>query len=174
MFYKDEIINDYFCWLVEIISDGKEESYTSLLKQLFETLFVYSLERDANRAHDGLDLRDRYSYEMNADLDISSPCSVLEMMVALAIRCETDVMYNPAAGDRTCIWFWLMIENLGLLRMTNRVYDNQTVRTVLTRFMNRQYDTDGRGSLFYVPGIKGMPNEEIWYQMNTFLNSIIN
>lgn len=174
MFYRDEVVNDYFCWLVEIISNGSEQSYSMLLKQLFDTSFVYSLDRDANRAHDGLDLRDRYSYEVGMDLDISGPCSVLEMMVALSIRCETDVMYNPVAGDRTSIWFWLMIENLGLIDMRNRVYDHAKVRTVLMNFINRQYETDGKGGLFYVPGIKGMQNEEIWYQMNTFLNSIIN
>ncbi len=174
MFYKDMVTNDYFYWLVGIISDGHEGSYTLLLKQLFETTFVYSLERDANRAHDGLDLRDTYSYEMGGDLDIPNGCSVLEMMIALSIRCETDVMYNPSLGDCTNRWFWLMIESLGLIGMTDRHFDEVKVRTVLMNFMNRQYETDGRGSLFYIPGSRGMENEEIWYQMNTFLNSIVN
>ena len=174
MFYKDEMVDDYFCWLVSIISDGRENSYSMLLKQLFDTSFVYVLERDANRAHDGLDLRDRYSCEEDICLDISSPCSVLEMMIALSIRCETDVMYNPSRGDRTYIWFWEMIENLGLIRMNNNNFNVIRVRNVLNTFMDRQYETDGKGGLFWVPGSRGMENEEIWYQMNTFLNSIIN
>lgn len=174
MFYRDEMLNDYFCWLVNIISSGNEDSYSLLLKQLFDTPFVYLLERDANRAHDGLDLRDRYSYEAGVDLDISSSCSVLEMMIALSIRCETDVMYDPSRGDRTYIWFWMMIDNLGLSGMQNGSYDRLKIKYTLMRFMNRNYDTDGKGSLFRIVGAKGMENEEIWYQMNTFLNSIIN
>ncbi len=173
MFYRDEVINDYFYWLTGIISDGNDESYSMLLKQLFDTAFVYSLEMDANREHDGLDLRDRYAYEMNVDLAMPGPCSVLEMMIALAIRCETDVMYNPTQGDRTYIWFWLMIENLGLIDMQNGAYDRLKVRHVLLDFMDRRYDPDGRGGLFYVPGSTKMQDREIWYQMNTFLNSIV-
>lgn len=173
MFYKDGILNDYFCWLIDIIANGYEQSRFMLLKQLFDTSFVYSLERDANRAHDGLDLRDQYSAETGNYLDISRPCSVLEMMVALAIRCETDIMYNPAAGNRTSIWFWMMIENLGLIYMTDQHHNKLKVKTVLSGFLNRTYDPDGKGSLFYIPGARGMQNEEIWYQMNTYLNSIV-
>ena len=173
MFYYDEVTDDYFYWLLNIISNGHEDSYIQLLRQLFDTAFVYSLERDANRAHDGLDLRDKYLYEMDMDVEYSSPCSVLEMMVALAIRCEADVMYDPYIGDRTNVWFWLMIENLGLSDMNDRSYDRFKVKTTLIDFMNRNYDTDGKGSLFYVPGSKGMEREEIWYQMNTFLESIL-
>lgn len=174
MFYEDEVINDYFCWLINIISDGREKSYSMLLKQLFETSFEYLLEKDENRAYDGLDLRDKYSYEMDVDLDVSGPCSVLEMMVALAIRCETDVMYNPSRGNCTHVWFWMMIDNLGLIGMRNNSYDRLNVKYALIRFMNRNYETNGRGSLFYVSGARGMENEEIWFQMNTFLNSIVN
>lgn len=173
MFYRDEVLNDYFYWLLEIISDGNEESYSMLLKQLFDTTFVYSLERDANRAHDGLDLRDQYSNEMGVDLSNSGPCSLLEMMIALSIRCETDIMYNPGAGNRTYIWFWLMIENLGLLDMKNNLYDRSRVKIILINFMDRRYESDGKGSLFHVPGSTDMPEKEIWYQMNTFLNSIV-
>lgn len=174
MFYYEEVTNDYFYWLLGIISNGDENSYIRLLRQLFDTAFVYSFERDANRAHDGLDLRDKYFSEIGVDIDYSSPCSVLEMMVALAIRCEDDVMYDPAIGDRTNVWFWMMIENLGLDGMDDRSYDQFKVKKILIDFMNRQYRTDGKGSLFYIPGSKGMENEEIWYQMNTFLVDILN
>ena len=172
MFYRDNIINDYFHWLVSIISNGYEESYTMLLMQLFDTPFVYLLERDANRAHDGLDLRDRYSQDMGLDLDISSPCSLLEMMVALAIRCESDIMYEPERGDRTYIWFWMMIESLGIIDMTDRAFNKLRVKTVLMNLMDRNYAPDGKGGLFYVPGMNDMQTKEIWYQMNTFLDSI--
>ena len=34
MFYRDEVVNDYFYWLVGIISNGKEQSYTKLLMDI--------------------------------------------------------------------------------------------------------------------------------------------
>lgn len=173
MFYRDEVVNDYFYWLVGIISNGKEQSYTKLLMVLFETDFIPELERDINRSQDGLELRDKYSYEMGIGFDTSKPCSILEMMIALAIRCETDVMYDPELGDRTYIWFWLMIENLGLLGMTDRVFNRPRVLRVLSDLLNRKYEPDGRGGLFYVPGTYDMQEKEIWYQMNTFLNGIM-
>lgn len=172
MFYRDEVVNDYFYWLITNISNGHEDSYIMLLKELFDTAFVYSLERDANRAHDGLDLRDRYSDEMCIDLDLEGPCSVLEMMVALAIRCETDIMYSPELGDRTYIWFWCMIENLGLSDMTDNRFNRARAHAIILRFLDRKYEPDGKGGLFYVPGTNDMQHIEIGYQMNAFLSSI--
>lgn len=173
MFYRNEVVNDYFYWLVDIISNGEEQSYTRLLKQLFDTPFIPTLDRDLNRVHDGLDLRDRYSYETGIDFDISDQCTVLEMMIALSIRCENDVMYNPALGDRTYIWFWLMIRNLGLTNMTDNRFNSRLVESTLKRLIDRTYGPDGEGGLFYVPGVYDMRDKEIWYQMNTFLGSLM-
>ena len=39
-------------------------------------------------------------------------CSVLEMMVALAICCEETYMDNPNIGNRTGQWFWNMVKNI--------------------------------------------------------------
>lgn len=42
------------------------------------------------------------------------PCSVLEMIIALAIRLEEHIMDDPDIGNRTGQWFWDMIVSLGL------------------------------------------------------------
>ena len=42
---------------------------------------------------------------ISAYLD-NKTCSVLEMMIALAIRCEEHIMDDPDVGNRTGQWFW--------------------------------------------------------------------
>ena len=77
----------YLDWLISIIADSEhfvDISYYRALDHLFDTEFVWQLEKDANRAQWGLDMRRRYSYEFNEDTRISGPCNVLEMMIALA------------------------------------------------------------------------------------------
>lgn len=135
---------------------------------------------DENRAEDGTDLRYRfgeaYRYkdaEVAANLD-DRPCSVLEMMVALAIRCEEHIMDDPAVGDRTGRWFWDMVDNLGLGAMSDARYEEEYIDAVLERFLNRKYDRDGAGGLFTV---KRCPHDlrsvDIWYQMCWHLDDVI-
>lgn len=169
-----DVWSRYLDWLSAIVEPvDPDGSYSLLLIQLLNTVYVYEYEMDANRAHDGLALRDRFAVETGLYLDTDSPCTVLEMMVALAIRCERDIMYIPNKGDRTYIWFWVMIDNLGLLGMTDDKYDEVLVQAALFNFMNHMYETDGEGGLFYVPGRNDMRDMDVWYQMQMFLNEII-
>ena len=123
---------------------------------------------DSNRAQDGIDLRERYY----GDSTIKGPCSVLEMMVALSIRCE-EIMDNPAYGDRTTQWFWNMIINMGLGAMYDSRFDKKHVEECVDRMLNREYEPNGKGGLFYVRGCTDDLRElEIWSQMCYFLDSI--
>lgn len=139
--------------------------------------FRYSIPRDKNRAHDGIALRDRFAY-FNGYEDLTNvlvgPCTVLEMILALAIRCEETIMDNPEIGDRTAQWFWGMITNLGLGSMYNDRYDKQYVDFVINRFLDREYASDGTGGLFTVRDCrKDLRKVEIWYQLNWYLNTIV-
>ena len=102
----------YFDWLVYQISPDyhMRERYSELLFALYSTEFFWALPRDINRAKDGLDLRKQYEREVGSEIDIFGPCTCLEMMIALAIRCENELMYDPDFGDRTDQWFWMMID----------------------------------------------------------------
>ena len=101
------------------------------------------------------------------------PCSVLEMMIALAIRCEENIMDNPEVGDRTGQWFWGMIANLGLGAMYNSRFDREYVDETIARFLNRDYDPDGKGGLFRVKNCDhDMRDMEIIDQLFRYLNSI--
>ena len=170
---------DYFEWLVTFVCGewSKEDNpHRKLLRYLYDTEFRYKLKRDVSRARDGCHLRDQYvAYFDIRDIPSSFydyPCSVLEMMIALAIRCET-IMDNPHYGDRTRQWFWRMISSLGLSSVTDYNYDEYYVREVVNTFLDRKYCPDGRGGLFTIKHCQqDLRKAEIWHQMCWYLDSI--
>ena len=178
-------VNEYFEWLcdkVDYKNRFKEVSFRKLLVYLYDTEFIYSIKKDANRAQDGVDLRYRFAISKTIDdyitdtiLDIlSGPCSMLEMMVALSIRCEETIMDDPSVGDRTGQWFWGMITNLGLGSMTDDRFDENYVEKVIDRFLNRRYEPNGKGGLFTVRHCKhDLRDIEIWTQLLWYLDTII-
>ena len=101
MSYQDEISNRYFEWMVDMVSVnrfGGSVSYRKLLMHLNRVEFIFSMPMDENRAYDGLDLRYRFALEtgiMDAEDYLDSPCSVLEMIAGLALRCEENIMDDP-------------------------------------------------------------------------------
>lgn len=179
---RDDVLNEYFDWMCQLVSDKQyigDRSYRKLLSKLHNIPFTYTIDMDGNRAADGIDLRYRFGYERNyEDYIIASflddkPCSVLEMIVALALRCET-IMEDPDYGDRTGEWFWGMIESLGLEFMDDTSFNRDYVDDVIDIFLSRDYGRDGRGGLFTIKHPKrDLRTVEIWYQMNWYLDSIL-
>ena len=114
---RDELIDQYFDWMYQLVVDDRysNKSYRKLFARLYDTEFTYTIPMDGNRAEDGIDLRYRFGREqLYSDAMVASclddrPCSILEMMIALAIRCEEHIMDDPDAGDRTGQWFWSML-----------------------------------------------------------------
>lgn len=177
---RDTTINKYFKWLYDLVCGkkySKSISYERLLMRLHDTEFVYSILMDENRAEDGVDLRYRFGEEYGcpeeAKLYLTGPCSVLEMMVALAVRCEEHLMCDSRYGDRTSQWFWGMIVNLGLGSMTDAHYDRDFVDETIDIFLRREYEPNGDGGLFTIKDCKfDLRTIDIWYQLNWYLNSI--
>ena len=174
------ILNDYFKWLYSSVCSNKNENYLKLLSYLNDVEFVAIVPMDENRIGDGLRLRDIFIEEHRIDEDAAQqvfgnkPCSVLEMMVALAIRCERDIMSNSEYGDRTVYWFWTMINNLGLSDMDDDHFDPLALGHIIYVFLNRTYDKDGRGGLFRISDpTKDMRKTDIWYQMCYYLNEMV-
>lgn len=154
-------------------------SYTQLLSYLDRIQFYYILDLDSNREADGINFRYRFGLENGYDQRIVAsylddcPCSVLEMMVALAFRCEEQIMSNMEYGNRTGQWFWAMIDSLGLSDMDDVHFDASFVDEVIDIFLNRNYERNGKGGLFTVHAAEyNMPRTEIWYQMNYYLNEL--
>lgn len=177
----NNLISEYFMWLVSLVYHEEysgKASYKNLLTYLHQTDFIYSILTDGNRAEDGMDLRYRFAFERNynyANVDryLARPCSVLEMMVALSVRCEEQIMDDPDIGNRTGHWFWGMIVNLGLDSMNDTRFDARFVEEKLRIFLNREYERNGKGGLFTVENCRyDMRNLEIWYQMSWYLSSM--
>lgn len=179
---KNTIIDEYFEWLSDVVCGERyadEISYRKLLMHLHEVEFTYILPMDENRAGNGINLRYRWALDVGEDTDyildvLNGPCSVLEMMVALALHCEENIMDDPMYGDRTGQWFWGMVTNLGLGAMYDKLYDRRYVDEVLTRFLNRKYERDGRGGLFTIKNCKyDLRDVEIWHQLSWYLGTIV-
>lgn len=164
--------NEYFEWLCDIVCGkiySKQVSFRKLLRFLYNTEFVYSIPRDRNRAEDGIGLRKRFG-----ESEMSGPCSVLEMMVALSMRCE-NIMDDPLIGNRVGQWFWGMIMSLGLGSMTDERFDYEFVDDTITIFLDRDYEPNGKGGLFTIEDCEDdLRDVEIWVQLCWYLDSIDN
>ncbi len=176
---KSGIQRRYFEWLCKVVKASKE--YSMLWDKLRRTDFVWIVGMDENRANDGVTLRYNFAVESGfLDVDsqklveeyLSGPCSLLEMMVALSIRIERDIMSDVDHEDRTSFWFYNMLENLGVYpSYDNKHYDENQVDEILNRFMSRKYEQNGVGNLF-LGGPKSGPfflEKEIWAQANSYL-----
>ena len=177
-----QLDNKYFNWLCDYVCKdrfARTISYKKVLTVLHQTEFKWSIPMDKNRVGDGLELRRRFSHEMCGEYDneefiIDAPCSVLEMMLGLAIRCEETIMDDPRYGNRTVEWFWRMMNSLGLSGMYDRNFDKTEVEFIIQRFLDREYAPSGKGGLFYIRGCKkDLRTVEIWTQLNWYLNTII-
>lgn len=175
-----ELENEYFDWLVELVCRDKFArgiSFGKLLMHLHRREFAYTILNDKNRANDGVKLRRRFFLDSGLDDDseyLDGPCSVLEMMIALAIRCEETIMDDPRFGDRTSHWFWGMVINLGLGSMTDDLYDRKAVDEAIDILLERRYKPNGEGGLFKVRHCdKDLRKVEIWYQLCWYLDGLI-
>ena len=167
---------DYFLWLCDLVAPS--ESYTNLLYILYTTPFYWSVHLDDDRNSDGLRLRDIY---MNhSPISNSVPygnSSVLEVIIALAITVEDQLMHDPKLGDRTSEWFWMMISNLGLTGKIKDFSDSnwddfndpKAIKNAVYIWLNREYEPNGNGGLFPLKNVtKDQRNVSLLLQIHTF------
>ena len=165
----------YFDWLSSKFHDCNK--YSLLFMKLYSTNFEWFIPFDENRAGDGINLRYRFGRENDipdpvicATLD-DRPCSILEMMIALGLRIEEQIMGD--AMDQASQWIGDMLKNLGLAEYTNTNYNEEEVDRIIYIFLNRKYSRTGKGGLFEVPDLsldRDMRTAEIWCQMCWYLN----
>lgn len=166
----------YFNWLCKVssVSDNPYKSYRLLAKKLYFTDFLVLEPMDENRASDGIDLRKEYERDTGLRIDLYSPCSILEMMVALASRMNY-ITLDEEGTDRTGFFFYIMLENLGL---TDRFYDEcmydeellSELDDILEVLNRRLYEYDGRGGLFPLASPPcDQRKADVWYQMQYWI-----
>ena len=178
--FQKRIEGEYFEWLYDYVCKGRSHSkvsYRRLFEHLYQIEFTFSVRNDINRARDGVDLRYRFAMYKDDEYIVEAldgPCSVLEMMVALAIRCEETIMDNTGYGDRTGQWFWDMMNNLGIGLMTDDIYNAGVVDDIIQAFLERRYEPDGKGGLFYIKGCEDdLRDFEIWTQLCWYLDKFV-
>lgn len=177
---------DYFSWLCKL-AVPKKPSYLLLCQELHKKNFRWSVHNDDNRCEDGLDLRDEFFEEKRLDESfvevaywLRDPCTVFEVLVALAKRIN-DLTYDlNHQEDHTAKWFHEMLTNLGLNVFTdgyNLGHEFSPVMEakideILEVWMDRTYDFYGHGGLFPLKRrpMKDQTNVEIWYQLMSYLD----
>lgn len=173
----NHIREEYQQWLKSLVG---AEQYSELLAYLGDTEFIFTIARDSNRAEDGIDLRYRFAFDHGyTNNDISEAfgnerCSVLEMMVALCLRIDGEIMDNMDGTDHTYTWFISMLESLGLSDMRDGRFDIHKAERIINRFLYRNYEPNGRGGLFtFYDSRDDVRDAEIWAQMMRYLTEFI-
>ena len=110
----------YFEWLMSLVG-GMEwfEGHEQMLARLLEIKFYWLHPLDENIALHGLELRAEYvSGQWKRELSVlHGECSVLEVLITLALQVETDLM-TPVSGEperRAHVYFEQLLSQVGLL-----------------------------------------------------------
>jgi len=174
----------YSDWMRKFVFKNarEREQYGYLLDALHASMFYFSIPMDENRMRDGIDLRYRFAYENGYDnhevenaLNVTSSCSMLEMMIALSIKGDERILYDYETGGRADYIFMTMLESLEFNDMTNDRFDPGYVNSKINGVLNHEYDYNGYGGLFVVNNPRrDMREVDIWYQMNWYLQTLYN
>lgn len=195
---------EYFNWLCRIVGGdnlGPFCIYKNLLIRLFQTDFNIIRNMDSNRAVNGTHLRyyfdaNRYDYDTNETAPYHKtinnnfyentknlPCSMLEMLIAFAK--DIDVKFLYSNQSRLIIWFWMMIESMGLANMIDGQWDNESenndVDWILRAFNMDAIEANEFGifkptiMLFPINNVQDYEKiNNLWEQMLIWYNNNIN
>lgn len=131
---------------------------------------------DENRIEDAFDMREDFISEIfykRFDTSVVSDryASVLEVLLALAIRMEKDILCDPMSNvDHSIDHFWIFIRNLGIENCRNDAFSEAKVRDKCEKWIRREYDRNGVGSIFPLKKVKkDVRKMEIWGQMQSYV-----
>lgn len=168
---EEKYWNRYMCWLLKRVG-FLDENYDLLMEVLHNTTFIFTIERDKNRAEDGIRLREIYldTHNLGPDFEFYKDVSVLEVLVALACRMENEYVGDPGDPHPERI-FWQFLVNLGFEGFTNRKIRVNNVQNVLNNWMMRLLDFHGNGGIFPVKRpMQDQRKIEIWSQMQEYID----
>lgn len=153
----------YFEWLYSKIENGYD--YRTLCYHLYSIPFNPIHVLDKNRVIDGLLLREEFG------IYLDTPCSIFEVMIGLALRCENEIMRRwDSDEDESYRWFAIMLESIGIAHMNGSNYDPQYVDEKIYILNNNLFERDGTGGWFKVENSsKDMRDLDVWYQLQAYL-----
>ena len=174
---NSSIKEEYDNWIVNLATDwcSNYGNYGRLMEFLHSIPFYSTVQipLDKNRGADGKDLRlrfvestDDYNYNYAYLYLMDYEATMLEVMVALAIRCEENIMHDIDLGDRSYEWFYGMLCSSGLDVYYDERFDKDEAAGIVTRILDRKYARNGKGGLFTLSNPpKDLRKVEIWYQL---------
>lgn len=177
--HDDILIEEYKKWIISFVDTPDNVlwyDYSFLIDLLFNITFTWfddDVKLDKNRAEDGYDLRVKFDDIMGTNLvdvldSYGIKVNVLEVLIALAIRCETDIMGE--GKNNYGLWFAHFLKNLDLLCEKNSDFDEHRSSKIIEIWLDREYNFDGSGGLFPIRNPKiDQRHEEIWVQMSSWL-----
>lgn len=195
----DHVVNyNYFMWLMESVElngpnekqyyrlpDTDDKTYFILAQKMHNMRYNPYVPFDDNRISDGRRLREVYALFMSSYTDYSSldreGASILEVLVALVERFDTEVMMTSEAKPRHKEWFWIMMKNIGLDAFTDASFMRKDSSadimcgSILEIVNSREYDKSGLGGFFPLKSPKTDQRKlELWKQMHAyFLENLI-
>jgi len=173
------IVDAYFRWLCGTVGIGEQfgNRKETFAKSLHAKSFRAIIANDDNRAVDGQKLREQFA---DATLDedcrcLDGECTMLEMLVALALRMAFIVPTNRMPKALVPSLFARMVANLGLERFEDDDphIDRKINRNneAMEKWLNRQYTSMGVGGLFPLKVAReDQRRTEIWYQMMAYID----
>lgn len=178
----NENYEEYYRWLISLISPPPTlttyiHRYGMLLFELWRREFAWfdAYEGEESRAMDGKTLRDQFimDFDRTPDAVPQGPCTVLEMLIAFALRIDTQV-HDWRLGNRPWEWIEMFIDNLGLGELVdchiNPVRDAGYINARLETWMAHDIGRKGEGGLFrFKKPLLTIGNLDNWAQMNRWI-----
>ena len=179
MIINDKLSQAYYEWLVYDILNSRP-NWFPILKVLHSRDYIPMLIMDDSRAKDGINLRDIYMSRVSGSYAVQqgcnpwgdTPCSMLEMMIAFAMRIKEEFYseYDQITDMNTVI-FSMFLSSMGI--DTETITEDE-LNNIIDIFICRQYDPSGKGSLFNLSG-KTMDIDwrqpPIWNQMLAWVST---
>lgn len=153
-FYKDWLFRQY----------DRYSEYVGVLSALYSTTFTPKTDMDRNVGLDANIARWNYSGVIDHN---RSNC--LEVIYSLAVKLN-NLYYEKTVSE----WIDIMLKNLGLDRYPDYMYSPEQTSHIINTWLNRAYQEDGFGSLFYVPGANDMREIDIWMAAHKYLINLAN
>lgn len=179
---NDALWESYGSWLLAECRFRKR-GYSKLMQHLHLMVFEWVHPMDENRAGDGMEHRYYFLRSLggNAPSDLCEklqkrPCSMLEMLVGLAIRIDGDYV-GDVNSPRPDLLICEFLENWGLMggstKAKNRGFTCEFVNSRVLSFRNSQVNSQVKNvdfGPFPVEKPEKYPyNSEIWSLLHQYL-----
>lgn len=164
---------DYRIWIQDQILKFNNRNYSLLMNKLHNIPFAWVMDRDRNRAGDGLSMVRRHfpGYGRFSVSLRKRHCSVLEMLTAIAMRMDNEWVGTPGK-NRSGEFFWELIKNLKLNEFDNYSFGMRVndVEQIVDDWMYRRIGYKGEGGIFPLDyASRDQRDIEIWSQMMEYI-----